>query len=174
MPSASAPRSATAPTPSTACSKCCARPWCGRYRGAPPSPPSAPSSEGWKARSAAATSRRSATPRVSTIKFLIPHQIFPDHQPRTVNARLDAFARQPENPRDLVDRQFFDIAQQDHLAIMIGQRLDGAGKIDANVFGREMREAPPLPRRPKRPPFPPTGATGEGRRGAPPQTATPK
>ena len=67
-------------------------------------------------------------------------QIFPDHQSRAVNARLDAFARQSKNADDLVDRQFLDIAQQDHLAVVIGQRLDGAGKIDANVFGREMRQ----------------------------------
>jgi hypothetical protein len=58
-----------------------------------------------------------------------------------VNARLDAFARQPKNAHDLVDRQFLDIAQQDHLAIVIGQRLDGAGKVDANVFGLKMHQA---------------------------------
>jgi hypothetical protein len=74
------------------------------------------------------------------LKSAIPDQIFPDHQPGAMNARLDAFARQGEHARYLFDRQFFDIAQQDHLAIMIGQRLDGAGKIDANIFGREMRQ----------------------------------
>jgi hypothetical protein len=56
-----------------------------------------------------------------------------------MNARLDAFARQGENTRDLVDRQFLDIAQQDHLAVVVRQRLDGPRPIDANVVGREMR-----------------------------------
>jgi ribosome-associated protein len=39
--------------------------------------PSARSSEGWKARSAAATSRRSATPRASTIEALNPGSDIP-------------------------------------------------------------------------------------------------
>ena len=51
----------------------------------------------------------------------IADQIFPDHDPRAMDTGLDAFAGKAEHAGDFVDRQFLDIAQQDHFAIMIGQ-----------------------------------------------------
>jgi hypothetical protein len=60
------------------------------------------------------------------------NQIFPDHDPRAVDAGLDAFPRQTEHGHDLVDLQFLDVAKQDHLAIMFGQGLgsdQGAGVL---------------------------------------------
>src|SRR5882724_13469457 len=71
----------------------------------------------------------------------IADQIFADQHPRAVNAGLDALAGQPEGLGDFVDRELLDIAQQDHLAIMLGQRLDGAGEINAKVFGPQMRQS---------------------------------
>ena len=69
-------------------------------------------------------------------------------------------------PGDLVDRQLLDIAQQDHLAIMLGQRLDGAGKIDANVFGRADAPGAPPPRRPESSGIP-TDIAQQAKAGAP-------
>ena len=81
-----------------------------------------------------------------------------------------------KDARDLVDRQFLDIAQQDHLAIMIGQRLDGARKDRCECL--RAQDAPdagsPTASAASVGPFPSTGAAGEGRRGAPPRTATPR
>jgi hypothetical protein len=55
--------------------------------------------------------------------------------------RALTLSRVREHARYLVDRELLDVAQQYHLAVVIGQRLDGARQIDADVFRCEMREA---------------------------------
>ena len=110
----------------------------------------------------------SINPRTTSLKNI------PDHQSRAVDARLDAFARQSENVSDLVDRQFLDIAQQDHLAVMIGQDWMARERSMRMSSGARCASRISTHRQPEYPPFPPIGAAGGGRRGGRPQTATPR
>ena len=65
-----------------------------------------------------------------------------------VDTVLDRLASEPQLAGNLVNRKFLEIAQDDGLAILLGQRLDRGGQIQTQprMFGRDRPPAaPPCP-----------------------------
>ena len=63
--------------------------------------------------------------------FRLAAQVLAKQGAGAVQVGLDCFAGALECVGDLIDGQFFDIAQQDHLAVVVGQGLNCAGKVGA-------------------------------------------
>ena len=112
--------------------------------------------------------------RRGTVLVSVANQIFPDHDPRAMNAGLDAFAAsgraRPRSRRSTIPRYRAAGSPRDNARAMTGWRAkDRCEDLrDAHAPGA------PLRLRPAHRPCRSSGARAEGRRAVRPQTATPR